>query len=185
MKRSELKALSLSAMAALLLGACGGAGTPGLPAKASFVPAEGQVSVVTAAPTNLNAYAAARFLDQASWGPTPSSVAEVQSLGIEAWIDKQLALRASVLNAPNYVIDFDDSNKAAQSLAFNWTTKGFYELPVTSADQLRLRTTWGKATRWATSKISFGPLRCTPPWETFWTTTKMWPIAPMKITRES
>jgi uncharacterized protein (DUF1800 family) len=142
MKRSELKALSLSAMAALLLGACGGAGTPGLPAKASFVPAEGQVSVVTAAPTNLNAYAAARFLDQASWGPTPSSVAEVQSLGIEAWIDKQLALRASVLNAPNYVIDFDDSNKAAQSLAFNWTTKGFYELPVTSADQLRLRTTW-------------------------------------------
>lgn len=125
MKRSELKALSLSAMAALLLGACGGAGTPGLPAKASFVPAEGQVSVVTAAPTNLNAYAAARFLDQASWGPTPSSVAEVQSLGIEAWIDKQLALRASVLNAPNYVIDFDDSNKAAQSLAFNWTTKVF------------------------------------------------------------
>jgi uncharacterized protein (DUF1800 family) len=142
MKRSELKALSLSAMAALLLSACGGAETPGLPAKASFVPAEGQVSVVTAAPTNLNAYAAARFLDQASWGPTPSSVAEVQSLGIEAWIDKQLGLRASILNAPNYVIDFDDSNKAAQSLAFNWTAKGFFELPVISADQLRLRTTW-------------------------------------------
>jgi uncharacterized protein (DUF1800 family) len=90
----------------------------------------------------VNAYAAARFLEQASWGPTPASVAEVQKLGYEAWIDKQLAMRATILNAPNYVIDFDDNNKAAQNLAFSWTVKSFYELPIISADQLRLRTTW-------------------------------------------
>ena len=120
---------------------CGGSGGD-VPAKASFVPADGQVTVVTAKPSSVNAYAAARFLEQASWGPTPASVAEVQRLGIEGWIDQQLGLRASVLNAPNYVIDYDDSNKAAQNLAWNWTEKSLYDLPISGQDQLRQRTTW-------------------------------------------
>ena len=126
---------------ALVVSGCGGSGND-LPAKASFVPADGQVTVVTAKPNNVNAYAAARFLEQASWGPTPASVAEVQRLGIEGWIDQQLGLRASVLNAPNYVIDYDDSNKAAQNLAWNWTDKSLYDLPLSGQDQLRQRTTW-------------------------------------------
>jgi len=142
MTRFQFKALTLFALSALLLMGCGGAAAPDVPTKASFVPADGQVTVITATPSNLNAFAAARFLEQATWGPTPASVAEVQRLGYEAWIDRQLGLRASILNAPNYVIDFDDNNKAAQNLAFNWTYKSFYELPMVSADQLRLRTTW-------------------------------------------
>jgi len=142
MFHSKFKVFALAVLPAMLLMACGGAGLPESTAKASFVPADGQVSVVTATPTNMNSYAAARFLEQATWGPTPASVLEVQKLGFEAWIDRQLGLRASILNAPNYVIDFDDNNKAAQSLAFNWTEKSFYELPMVSADQLRLRTTW-------------------------------------------
>lgn len=130
-----------SLFTALLVSGCGGSGND-VPAKASFVPADGQVTVVTAKPNNVNAYAAARFLEQASWGPTPASVAEVQRLGIEGWIDQQLGLRASVLNAPNYVIDYDDSNKAAQNLAWNWTDKSLYDLPLSGQDQLRQRTTW-------------------------------------------
>jgi uncharacterized protein (DUF1800 family) len=126
---------------ALLVSGCGGSGND-VPAKASFVPADGQVTVVTAKPNNVNAYAAARFLEQASWGPTPASVAEVQRLGIEGWIDQQLGLRASLLNAPNYVIDYDDSNKAAQNLAWNWTDRSLYDLPMSGQDQLRQRTTW-------------------------------------------
>ena len=127
--------------AALTTMGCGGSGGD-VPAKASFVPADGQVTVVTAKPSSVNAYAAARFLEQASWGPTPAAVAEVQRLGIEGWIDQQLGLRASVLNAPNYVIDYDDSNKAAQNLAWNWTEKSLYDLPISGQDQLRQRTTW-------------------------------------------
>ena len=127
--------------AALTTMGCGGSGGD-VPAKASFVPADGQVTVVTAKPSSVNAYAAARFLEQASWGPTPASVAEVQRLGIEGWIDQQLGLRASVLNAPNYVIDYDDSNKAAQNLAWNWTDRSLYDLPLSGQDQLRQRTTW-------------------------------------------
>lgn len=135
--KNKLTALCLGL--SLWLVGCGGEEKSG---KVSFLAADGQVALVTATPTSVNAYAAARFLEQASWGPTPASVAEVQKLGYEAWIDKQLAMRATILNAPNYVIDFDDNNKAAQNLAFSWTVKSFYELPIISADQLRLRTTW-------------------------------------------
>jgi uncharacterized protein (DUF1800 family) len=133
--------LTATLFTALLLSGCGGSGND-VPAKASFVPADGQVTVVTAKPNNVNAYAAARFLEQASWGPTTATVAEVQRLGIEGWIDQQLGLRASLLNAPNYVIDYDDSNKAAQNLAWNWTDRSLYDLPMSGQDQLRQRTTW-------------------------------------------
>ena len=141
MFRFKFRMVAAVVAAALTTMGCGGSGGD-VPAKASFVPADGQVTVVTAKPSSVNAYAAARFLEQASWGPTPAAVAEVQRLGIEGWIDQQLGLRASVLNAPNYVIDYDDSNKAAQNLAWNWTEKSLYDLPISSQDQLRQRTTW-------------------------------------------
>ena len=141
MQRFKYSHCTAALLTAWALTGCGGAGND-VPAKASFVPADGQVTVVTAKPNSVNAYAAARFLEQASWGPTPASVAEVQRLGIEGWIDQQLGLRASVLNAPNYVIDYDDSNKAAQDLAWRWTDKSLYDLPLSGADQLRQRTTW-------------------------------------------
>ena len=128
-------------LATCALTGCGGSGND-VTAKASFVPSEGQVTVVTAKPNNVNAYAAARFLEQASWGPAPASVAEVQRLGIEGWLNQQLGLRASVLNAPNYVIDYDDSNKAAQDLAWQWVDKSLYDVPLSGQDQLRQRTTW-------------------------------------------
>ena len=141
MQRFNFSHYTAALLTAWVLTGCGGSGND-VPAKASFVPADGQVTVVTAKPNNVNAYAAARFLEQASWGPTPASVAEVQRLGIEGWINQQLGLRASVLNAPNYVIDYDDSNKAAQDLAWRWTDKSLYDLPLSGADQLRQRTTW-------------------------------------------
>ena len=141
MQRFKFSYLIAALFTVLAVTGCGGSGND-LPAKASFVPADGQVTVVTAKPNNVNAYAAARFLEQASWGPTPTTVAEVQRLGIEGWIDQQLGLRASVLNAPNYVIDYDDNNKAAQDLAWRWTDKSLYDLPLSGQDQLRQRTTW-------------------------------------------
>ena len=146
MKRFQLKTLckelSVIALSAVLLVGCGGAGAPDAPAKASFVPAEGQVTVVTATPTSLNAYAAARFLEQASWGPTPSSVAEVQRVGIEAWVDQQLSLRPSTLNAPNYVINFNNNDQAANNLAFGWFSLRIQDLAMGGQDQLRQRVTW-------------------------------------------
>lgn len=141
MKRINTKLGLVAAAAVLWLAGCGGS-ISDAPAKASFVPADGQVTVNTGTPSNVNAYAAARFLEQASWGPTPASVVEVQKLGIEGWIDQQLALRPSVLNAPNYVIDYDNNNKAASDLAWNWSSQRLYDLPIAAPDQLRLRMTW-------------------------------------------
>jgi len=137
----KLNKIGSAILTACLLTACGGSSNDST-TKASFVPADGQVAVVTGKPTSVNAFAAARFLEQASWGATPTTVAEVQRLGIEAWIDQQLGLRASVLNAPNYVIDYDDNNRAARDLAWQWSDKSLYDLPLSSQDQLRQRTTW-------------------------------------------
>lgn len=137
----QIKNLGAAAIAVAMLTACGGSSND-ISTKASFVPADGQVSVVTGKPTSVNAYAAARFLEQASWGPTPAAVAEVQRLGFDAWIEQQLGYRASVLNAPNYVVDYDDNNRAARDLAWQWTDKSLYDLPMSGQDQLRQRTTW-------------------------------------------
>ncbi len=46
---------------------------------------------------------AVRFLEQASWGPTDASIAEVRSLGFGAWIDRQIAAPVSAYpNLPAY-----------------------------------------------------------------------------------
>lgn len=142
MKRFQIKALALSGLVGFLLTGCGGAGTPDSQLKASFVPSEGQVLLGTATPSSLNAYAAARFLEQASWGPTPSGVLDVQRLGIEGWVDQQLALKPSTLNAPNYTIDFNDQDQAAQNLAHGWFQLRFYDLALGGQDQLRQRVSW-------------------------------------------
>jgi uncharacterized protein (DUF1800 family) len=140
MSISKNKLTALCIGLSLWLVGCGGEGKG---SKVSFLPADGQVTLVTATPTSVNAYAAARFLEQASWGPTPASVAEVQKLGIEGWIDQQLALKASDLNPPNYVIDYDQNNKAALELAFNWFRARFYDVAIGGNDQLRQRMGWG------------------------------------------
>ena len=142
MNRLHFRLILLPAIAALMLSACGGAGAPDKPAKASFVPADGQVMVVTATPTSINSFAAARFLEQASWGPTPNSVAEVQKLGIEAWIDQQLNMRPSTLNAPNYVINFNNNDQAADNLARGWFNLRIQDLAMGGQDQLRQRVSW-------------------------------------------
>ena len=108
----------------------------------SFVASEGQVLVSDPVPKNANFYAASRFLEQASWGPNTASVADVQRSGQTAWIDRQLALPASILRAPNYVIDFSDENQAARDLAHGWIQLRFMDLAMGGEDQLRQRMTW-------------------------------------------
>lgn len=50
-------------------------------------------SVVPARPSMVNA---SRFLMQATFGPTPASIQELQSLGYAAWIDRQISLPPSL-----------------------------------------------------------------------------------------
>jgi hypothetical protein len=53
--------------------------------------------VVIAPPLDPATIAAARFLEQASFGPTPVSIALVKQIGPSAWITQQLAMPASPL----------------------------------------------------------------------------------------
>ena len=46
---------------------------------------------------SISAREAARFLDQAAWGPTPSSIAAVRLLGTANWLNAQFALNTSDL----------------------------------------------------------------------------------------
>jgi len=131
-----LKSLGMVGCAALLVACSGDPGGGG------FLNSTGQVAVATPAPGNVSAYAAARFLEQASWGPTPPSVKEVQRLGLSAWIDQQIKTPASIAVAPSYVIDYDDDNLSARDKAWTFFPKTFYDHTLGGADQLRQRTAW-------------------------------------------
>jgi len=51
-------------------------------------------------PSSIATLSAARFLEQSSFGPTPISLAEVQQLGIPAYLEQQFALPATAFPMP-------------------------------------------------------------------------------------
>ncbi|MGC2661314.1 MAG: DUF1800 family protein [Bryobacteraceae bacterium] len=81
--------------------------------------------------TALSYSAAKRFLEQASWGPTPASVAHLQTIGIDAWITEQMD--ASKTPTSQYAAPLDDTS--------NLTTlqEQFFENALAGPDQLRQR----------------------------------------------
>jgi uncharacterized protein (DUF1800 family) len=140
MNTSKNQAFQWLFLLPLLLAGCGGPSSesPDL----AFVASAGQVQTNDSAPLNANVYAASRFLDQASWGPTTTEVQRIRQFGIEAWINQQLTQPASTLNAPNYVTDYDNNNPAAQEQAAEWFPRRFYDLTIGGSDQLRQRVSW-------------------------------------------
>jgi uncharacterized protein (DUF1800 family) len=68
-----------------------------------------------------------RLLEQASWGPNPDSIANVQAAGIKKWISNQMAATPTQIAAPPMGSDF--SYAMAQLLAD----------ATTAPDQLRMR----------------------------------------------
>ncbi|MBK9573398.1 MAG: DUF1800 family protein [Rhodoferax sp.] len=125
----------LMAVTAIVLGACAPAPEE-LPAASS-----GQVKPVAAG--KMSAYAAARAADQVSFGATPALVAELQQIGLEAWIDQQLALPPSIINnVPRYVVDYVRNVPEAESKARRFAPDSFYTLAMVGPDQLRLRVNW-------------------------------------------
>jgi uncharacterized protein (DUF1800 family) len=56
-----------------------------------------------------------RFLEQASWGPTPAEVARVKAMGFKAYLDEQFSLSPANIakgsNYPDLVFPLDDSSQ--------------------------------------------------------------------------
>jgi len=125
----------LSALAALAVAACGGGGggdggggtTPPPP-------------VVEVAPTRAEA---ARFLAQASMGPTEAEVDRVVALGYRGWIDEQLA-RPAVSHRAHWETRDAEIRAAAPTSAAgaDQVFESFWKQAVTGEDQLRQRVVW-------------------------------------------
>lgn len=126
--RNTARILFAAAVAATAAGitACGGGGSSPAPAPAP-APAP--------PPAGPTADEAARFLTQATFGPTDSEIAKVQSIGYSAWIDEQFALPASP-QLPYVQANYDPLLFGAN---FNWVQDSFWQQAIPAADQLRQR----------------------------------------------
>jgi uncharacterized protein (DUF1800 family) len=81
----------------------------------------------------VTASAAARLLEQATFGPTPASIQHVQQVGLQAFLNEQYAATASSYPAPGANDDIDVVKRR------------FFTNALTGPDQLRQRTAWALA----------------------------------------
>ncbi|MGA3190411.1 MAG: DUF1800 domain-containing protein [Bryobacteraceae bacterium] len=100
----------------------------------------------------VTARAAARFLDQATWGPTPASIAQVESIGFANWLQTQFALNTSDLpNQPILNSKGTDNENLAPVQAV------FFQNAIAGQDQLRQRMAFILSQIWVVSQQSGVP----------------------------
>ncbi len=140
--KDRLIALTILFVSGLLTG-CGGEPAPDSVSKLQFATLSGDVQLKTTAPASLQAFAAARFLDHASWGPTLADIQQVQRLGLEGWINQQINTPSSQIGTPSFITTFDPfGNPAAEEFARYWVQLQAHDLSMAGPDQLRQRVAW-------------------------------------------
>ena len=91
-----------------------------------------QFALQVGTPANaLSATAAARLLEQSTWGVSPQSLSHVQAVGMQAFLNEQFAMAPSTYPAPGT----NDDMSLVQ--------KRFFTNALTGQDQLRQRVAWG------------------------------------------
>ena len=90
--------------------------------------------------TTVSAQDAARFLNQATFGPTTSEIAALRQRGYAGWITDQLAQPAS-LHRTATLADFDTYNRTATNTIPSQSNRqaAWWRLAVAAPDQLRQR----------------------------------------------
>src|SRR6185437_8346482 len=78
--------------------------------------------------------AAARFLDQATWGPTPYAISQLEQEGIHEWLSEQFQIAPSGLPDQPILNSLGMSNTNLAPV-----TAAFYKNAVNNRDQLRQR----------------------------------------------
>jgi uncharacterized protein (DUF1800 family) len=81
-------------------------------------------------------YAASRFAEQASMGPSPELVESIRNKGFEPWIDEQFAL------PPTQLPKVPDFYRVAGGGDKTYARDQFLNQAVLSQDQLRIKTVW-------------------------------------------
>jgi len=121
---------------AFLLYGCGGqdgAGTANL---------SGQVGALSA-PATSSHYAAARFLEQASMGPSPALLTQVKTQGMDAWIASQMKMAPTKIVTPESMVNYDDQrDKPAADRMRDFFNLNLFNFFIGGEDQLRIRTSW-------------------------------------------
>ena len=133
------RAALLALTSSLLMQGCGGENVSPI---AQTPMSAGQVAPASAAPKATH-YAASRFAEQATFGPTPALVAELRAKGFERWIDEQFALPfvpidVQAAEAANSIPRVTAQPTAVLRHLDNETLR----LSMTAPDQLRVRTMW-------------------------------------------
>jgi uncharacterized protein (DUF1800 family) len=117
----------------------------------------------TASTASLTDRAAGRFLDQATWGPTPGSIAELEKMGIAGWLEAQFTAKASDLpDQPILGSSGNSNNNLAPVQA------AFFANTVNGPDQLRQRVAFVLSQIWVVSQTTVPPAYAFPPyWRIF------------------
>lgn len=141
-RRVAVKYLALVFMATLLLTACGGGGnTAGGPGGGGDTVVDDPVVVSPAVVEKpADRAQAARFLTQATFGPTDADIERLMSIGYSAWIDEQFGKPATSHRANWEAQDaamkaIDATRSAGQDGVYN----SFWKVAITGEDQLRQR----------------------------------------------
>jgi len=112
---------------------------------------------------NMTALAAARFLDQATWGPSPASIAQLQQMGVGNWLTAQFALNTSDLPDQPLLTSTGTTNENLAPVQL-----AFFQNAVTGQDQLRQRVAFALSEIWVVSEVSTHPAYAFPPyWRIF------------------
>jgi uncharacterized protein (DUF1800 family) len=108
----------------------------------------------------LSASAAARFLDQASWGPTPASIAQLQQMGIASWLAAQFATNISDIPDQPILTSAGQPNRDIHPVQ-----AAFFQNTVTGPDQLRQRVAFALSQIWV---VSFGGVPVAYAYPPYW-----------------
>ena len=119
----------------------------------------------TAASPPITPRAAARFLEQATWGPTSGAITHLASEGIENWLTEQFEMTPSELpDQPILQSDGTSNNNLTPVQA------AFFAHAVNGRDQLRQRVAFILSQMLVVSQVSVHPAYAFPPyWRIFQT----------------
>ena len=120
-------------------------GEASLPAAIAMAPASSKVSYL----------AAARFLEQASWGPSADSIAHLQDIGFNAWLDEQFAAPPTLYKASSSVAENNLTDQQSE----------FFVHAIAGPDQLRQRVAFALGQIFVVSGLKTGQGRQIVPYQ--------------------
>jgi uncharacterized protein (DUF1800 family) len=107
--------------------------------------------------------AAARFLEQATWGPTPDSIAGLEKIGIDNWLQMQFG--AEMTDLPDQPLLASNGNNNTNLAPVQ---AAFFQNAVNGPDQLRQRVAFVLSQIWVVSQTTVPEAYAFPPyWRIF------------------